>query len=126
MYSLPSTLLLSSSAVAAALFLRDRNVLTWGVTPCLVALCLHILIERKDRLLNNTCVIYVGGLSYALYLCQQPFLNNHSLRWHTAFPQNIILAVISALVMHYAIEKPMLALGHRSAKRKELRMLVPA
>lgn len=127
MYSLAFTLFACGSTVAMAIFMLDRNVLTWGIVPCLVALCLHILVQREDRFLNSRLIVYLGGLSYALYLCQQPFLNKHSSHWYAAFPQNIVLSVIAALVMHYAIEKPVLALGHRSVKKKkESRTLVAA
>ncbi len=69
--------------------------------------------ERRDWLLNNRPVVYVRGLSYALYLCQQPFLDDRVHRYWTSFPLNVSLAVSAALAMHYLVERPMLALGKR-------------
>jgi peptidoglycan/LPS O-acetylase OafA/YrhL len=59
--------------------------------------------------------VFVGVLSYSLYLWQQLFLNRASTSWIERFPENLVLAFCAALVCHYAIERPFLKL--RDAKR---------
>jgi peptidoglycan/LPS O-acetylase OafA/YrhL len=108
MYRLPAALATCGAAIAAGIIMPQRNMLYRGITPLLIAISIHILVVRKDRLLNNRVIAYVGTLSYALYLCQQGFINAGSHRWYAAFPQNVGLVIIAALLMHYLIERPML------------------
>lgn len=67
------------------------------------------------RILNWRPMVFVGTLSYSLYLWQQPFLNRHMDAWATTFPVNILLAFGVALLSYYAIERPFLRLRRRSA-----------
>ena len=70
------------------------------------------------RALNWQPMVFVGGLSYSLYLWQQPFFNHHRPDlWITAFPINLMLAVSCALVSYYVIEQPMLAVRARIEER---------
>lgn len=62
------------------------------------------------RVLNWRPAVFIGVLSYSLYLCQQPFLNRDSASLLCSFPLNVLLAFAAALVCHYAVEKPFLAL----------------
>jgi peptidoglycan/LPS O-acetylase OafA/YrhL len=83
-----------------------------------IALCIHHCIRRQYRLLNAAPVVWIGTLSYSLYLWQQPFLREKSI-YHaaslvTTFPVNIVCALLTACACHYGIEKPFLALrAHR-------------
>jgi peptidoglycan/LPS O-acetylase OafA/YrhL len=65
------------------------------------------------RGLNWEPVAFVGVLSYSLYLWQQLFLNRSSGAWINAFPQNLALAVATALGSYFLLEKPLLKLRHR-------------
>jgi len=58
-------------------------------------------------------VVWVGVLSYSLYLWQQPFLNPMTSAWYTAFPVNVALACGAALISYYVIERPALRLRDR-------------
>ena len=119
MYSLPVTIGASGTAIALGFIMPQRNTIYRGITPLFIALSIHILIVRKDWLLNNRVIMYVGTLSYALYLCQQGFLNAGSHRWYATFPENVSLAIMAALLMHYLIERPMLAKReHRTVPSK--------
>ncbi|MEO6688519.1 MAG: acyltransferase [Dokdonella sp.] len=60
------------------------------------------------RILNWRPLVFVGTLSYSLYLWQQPFLNRHMDTWATNFPVNILLACGAALLSYYLIERPFL------------------
>ena len=53
--------------------------------------------------------MWIGTLSYSLYLWQQPFLNRHSDAWFAAFPLNVGLAFAAALVSYYLVERPVLS-----------------
>lgn len=63
--------------------------------------------------LNARPVAYLGTLSYSIYLWQQPFLNRHSTAWYCAFPQNLALVAVLAVLSYYLVERPFLALRKR-------------
>jgi peptidoglycan/LPS O-acetylase OafA/YrhL len=73
-----------------------------------IALTINHVITRPYAILNASPIVYIGVLSYSLYLCQQPFLNRASATPITAFPLNIVLAVSAALLCHYFVERPFL------------------
>jgi peptidoglycan/LPS O-acetylase OafA/YrhL len=83
--------------------------------------CLAILIHRSvycsgdwfGRLLNKKPIVFIGLLSYSLYLWQQLFLNRTSSAWVNTFPQNLALAVLTALASYFLLEQPLLKLRHR-------------
>jgi len=66
----------------------------------LMNVCIALLIESSTRhasslagrLLNWKPVVFLGVLSYSLYLWQSPFLNHRSDAWLHAFPQNLVCA----------------------------------
>ncbi|HXJ22446.1 MAG TPA: acyltransferase [Polyangia bacterium] len=75
-----------------------------------------LLVERavrfpedvSGRLLNWRPVVFVGMLSYSLYLWQQPFLDRHASLAINAFPLNIALVFAAALISYTFIERPAL------------------
>jgi peptidoglycan/LPS O-acetylase OafA/YrhL len=85
-----------------------------GIGPLLtnagIVLCVHHCIRKQYRLLNTRPVVWLGVLSYSLYLWQQPFLNRSSVSVWTSFPLNLLCALGAACACHYAIEKPFLRL----------------
>ncbi|MEP6618246.1 MAG: acyltransferase [bacterium] len=64
-------------------------------------------------LLNARPVVFVGTLSYSLYLWQQLFLNRGSDAPLASFPANIVCATTAALLCHFLIEKQALKLRSR-------------
>jgi peptidoglycan/LPS O-acetylase OafA/YrhL len=82
---------------------------------------LAILIHRSvicpsdwiGQILNWRPMMFVGLLSYSLYLWQQLFLNRNSSAWVNTFPQNLVFAVAAALGSYFLLEKPLLKLRHR-------------
>jgi peptidoglycan/LPS O-acetylase OafA/YrhL len=82
-----------------------------------LALCMQNAIVARYRILNASFAVWIGTLSYSLYLWQQPFLDRSSPAWYTAFPVNIALAFLAAILSYYAIERP--ALRYRDRGRKE-------
>lgn len=69
------------------------------------------------RFLNTRPLIFVGVLSYSLYLWQQPFLNRHSDSLIASAPINLLLAISCAIISYYLIEKPCLSLREIIAER---------
>jgi peptidoglycan/LPS O-acetylase OafA/YrhL len=86
----------------------------WGVIPLLIALCIFILVERRDWVLNNPLVSGVGVLSYSLYLWQQPF----TLGTGPLFVRLSLLCVF-AILSYGLVESPMINLGRRLAQRQK-------
>jgi peptidoglycan/LPS O-acetylase OafA/YrhL len=84
-----------------------------------------IMIERVVRFpnqglgqwLNTRPVVFVGALSYSLYLWQQPFLNRASENAICRFPLNVGVAFLCALASYYLIETPALRLRTWLEKR---------
>jgi peptidoglycan/LPS O-acetylase OafA/YrhL len=77
-----------------------------------IALIVHYCIRYPQtpaaRVLNLRPLVYVGTLSYSLYLWQQIFLNRTSVQWFTAFPVNILLAAACAAISFHFVERPFL------------------
>ena len=99
------------TVLVAGLLYRSKLVLLWGVIPCLIALIIGSAIERKGAFLNSAPVVWVGLLSYSLYLWQQPFLVFDG-------PLNILivrllLTFAMAYVSYRLVEQPMLRLRSR-------------
>ena len=94
-----------------------------------ITLTIDHCLRRPYRILNARPVVWLGVLSYSLYVWQQPFLYRASLSWWCAFPQNMVCALLVATLSYYSVEKPILewAKGvRRSNKRADLKSLRPA
>jgi peptidoglycan/LPS O-acetylase OafA/YrhL len=77
-----------------------------------IALCIDWSIENNQskvgKLLNSKPLIFIGAMSYSLYLWQQPFSKyTEGLIW-TYYPTNIILMILFSLFSYYVIEKKFL------------------
>lgn len=71
------------------------------------------------RLLETPPLLFVGRISYSLYLWQQLFFIHRPdlsvLRHLQVAPWNILAAFACALASYHLVERPMLKLGHRFA-----------
>jgi peptidoglycan/LPS O-acetylase OafA/YrhL len=81
-----------------------------------IVLCIQSAIVAPPRILNAAIPVWIGTLSYSLYIWQMPFANPGVNSWATTFPANIVLAFLAATVSFYAIEKPFLKLRERSTQ----------
>lgn len=116
----PAFIIVPFAAVGANL-LHDHPLVNFAagmtVTHVAIALCLDWCVTfhegRVGRILNAAPLVFVGWLSYSLYLWQQPFLNRASDAAFAAFPLNIAIVALLALISYYAIERPSLALRRR-------------
>jgi peptidoglycan/LPS O-acetylase OafA/YrhL len=86
-----------------------------------VAMCIDWAIRWPSTpvgtVLNWRPLVYVGTLSYSLYLWQQPFLDRHSDLLISSFPLNIGLAVAVGRAAFYVIEQPMLRVREKIEAR---------
>src|SRR5689334_4169758 len=73
---------------------------------CLAGIVLHV-IQVPYRALNWTPIVWVGKISYSLYLWQELFCSNANLHYGFVL---VIPAVICACLSYYAVEQPMLRL----------------
>lgn len=64
--------------------------------------------SSAGKVLNYAPVVFIGKISYSLYLWQQLFLKPFSPYFLQTFPINIICTFLVATVSHYYIEKPAL------------------
>ena len=67
----------------------------------------------------KNALVFVGILSYSLYLWQQPFLHRDSQAPLASFPLNLVVAVGCALLSYYVIERPSLRL-RRGIERRQI------
>ena len=105
-------------AAIGANLLHDHPLANFAVgmtvTHIAIALCLDWAVTyhegRVGRVLNAAPLVFVGWLSYSLYLWQQPFLNRASNSVLASFPLNIMIVVALALLSYFLVERPSLAL----------------
>lgn len=82
-----------------------------------VAVLIHLLVENRagwvGRALESPSCVWLGRISYSLYLWQQPFLT----RWNGSrvelAPQAIVLPIVIAALSYAFVEKPLQALRSR-------------
>ena len=97
------------------------------IVTYLLAVILVSTICHPSRLLNNPVVRYLGLISYSLYLCHGYSLDylwpvlggRHIHNSVLVFIAKIALAISSASVLHFTVERPMLRLKdrfHRKAR----------
>jgi peptidoglycan/LPS O-acetylase OafA/YrhL len=66
--------------------------------------------DRLGLVLNSGPVVWMGRISYSLYLWQMPFLNHQDFAWITRLPINVIATFAAATVSYYFVETPFLNL----------------
>jgi peptidoglycan/LPS O-acetylase OafA/YrhL len=77
--------------------------------------------DLAGKVLNWAPLVWIGTLSYSLYLWQEPLLNHELRSGIYAYPLNLAVAVAAAIASYYLIERPTLALrDRRAAKRREV------
>ncbi len=87
-----------------------------GIAACLAwALTFHS--SPIGRFLNSRPLVFIGGMSYSIYLWQQLFFNPMSNSALVRFPANILMVVVASLASSYLIEKPSLELRRRIETR---------
>ncbi len=115
-------LLESQAIIAVPIIVMVANYLSSHTRPDIVlgqtvrnfgvAICIDWSVRnwesRMGRILNSKALVFLGTLSYSLYLWQQVFLNSSSSAIFCAFPLNLVLAFLFASLSFYIIERPCL------------------
>ena len=70
----------------------------WTIANIVVALCVQAAILTKPRLLNTRFIVWVGTLSYSLYIWQMPLTDPASTFLLARFPFNIAAAFGAAVI----------------------------
>lgn len=78
------------------------------------------------RALNTRAAVYIGTLSYSLYLWQQPFFDPAAPRWMTAAPWNLAYVAAAALASYYLVERPALRWRAHLARRRDATLPAPS
>lgn len=90
-------------------FLFGYTVMNVGVALC-IDWCVTNYSGNIGRFLNLRPLVFLGVLSYSIYLWQQLFLNRYSNSIFCQFPYNLILVAVASLASYYLIERPFLRL----------------
>ena len=90
----------------------------------ITAVCAFLLtgtLGVVTRVLNFRPLVWLGVLSYSLYLWQQPF-TQHGRKLGPAFelPWNMLIVVGCALASYFLVERPFLILKAKSSKQRAL------
>lgn len=118
---------LSLPILAQFLIYSGRIVFLWPLPQILghsaitlfnfgMMLCIQSAVVAPPRILNATVPVWIGTLSYSLYIWQMPFTNPNVYSWATTFPANMVLAFLAAAISYYAVEKPFLRLREHRAE----------
>jgi peptidoglycan/LPS O-acetylase OafA/YrhL len=90
---------------------------------CIAAVIWRVIYwqDWATRILNSRVFVFVGILSYSLYVWQQIFLDEAGRFWINRFPQNLVLAFFAAVFSYYVVETPFLRLRERLSSRLRAR-----
>jgi peptidoglycan/LPS O-acetylase OafA/YrhL len=108
-----------AAVVCCALAKWTSFTLPIGITITNLAIALVVLscIAHADtaigRLLNTRPAIFLGTVSYSLYLWQQLFMDRTLTPAIFTFPVNAILAFAAAVGSYHLVERPLQTLRHR-------------
>ena len=90
-------------------FLIGYTVMNVGVALCL-DWCVTNDSGNVGRFLNLRPLVFLGVMSYSIYLWQQLFLDRYSNSIPCRFPYNLVLVAGASLASYYLIERPFLRL----------------
>jgi peptidoglycan/LPS O-acetylase OafA/YrhL len=97
-------------------------ILNGLLNAAIAGILIHV-VQNPYRILNVAPVVWLGQISYSLYLWQQPFLDPHSPRWY-----GLLWAMGMACLSYYLVERPVLryreghtrAPSHRQVEQERL------
>ena len=101
----------------------------WGFSILLV-LALQESRWPTFNLLDSSPMVFIGTISYSLYIWQQLFCTNPAVygmdtAWWNSFPCWILAALLTAVTSHYLVERPFLLLKGVSKRKSIPKALSP-
>jgi peptidoglycan/LPS O-acetylase OafA/YrhL len=111
--------------------LRGSYAVTFGATIDLIAISGIIIVAVTQhhrvlfRILNWRPIMFVGTLSYSIYIWNPLFLYEASPIPFNQAPINFVLVIVAALISYYGVERPFLRLKERLGKRSLLPLSNP-
>jgi peptidoglycan/LPS O-acetylase OafA/YrhL len=78
-----------------------------GIAAC-IAWCITNHSGKIGKVLNSKPIVFLGVISYSVYLWQQLFLVHNSKSIISQFPISLILIGLASLISYYGIERPFL------------------
>jgi peptidoglycan/LPS O-acetylase OafA/YrhL len=108
-----ASLLPNSSRLNLLIGITVQNI---GIAAC-IAWSVVNYSGRIGKVLNAKPLVFLGVMSYSIYLWQQPFVNPKSAAITSHFPLNLILVSIASLASYYCIERPSLRLRQQLESR---------
>jgi peptidoglycan/LPS O-acetylase OafA/YrhL len=104
-----ASLLPNSSRLSLLVGIPVQNI---GIAAC-IAWSITNYAGKIGKVLNSKPLVFLGMISYSIYLWQQPFVNPKSSAIISRFPLNLILAGAASLASYYCIEQPSLRIRQR-------------
>ncbi len=99
-------------------YTTNISVMNIGVALC-VDRCVRTPDDWVGKTLNWAPLVWLGTLSYSLYLWQEPFINHFARSQVNAFPLNLVLAFTCAVASYYLVERPFLAWRDRRVQARK-------
>lgn len=96
-------------------FLIGATAMNLGIALC-IDWCVRFQASRIGSVLCTRPLVYIGRLSYSIYLWQQLFLDRHQVATWTRFPINVALLALFALASFYLVEQPSMQARHTFEK----------
>jgi peptidoglycan/LPS O-acetylase OafA/YrhL len=103
----------NSSRMSLLIGITVQNI---GIAAC-IAWSITNYTGTIGKVLNSRAMIFLGLISYSIYLWQQPFVNPESLAIVSRFPLNLLLVCAASLASYYFIERPSLKIRRRLETR---------
>jgi peptidoglycan/LPS O-acetylase OafA/YrhL len=128
-------LLIPLAAIAGDMMFIKPRIYFFAILPIVnisIALTIDWSVRNSTgiigRVLNSAPFVYVGVLSYSLYLWQQLFCQQQRYpdTWWGMFPSNLILALVTAMASYYLVEQPFLNLRKRFSRQPQVLTTVAA
>jgi peptidoglycan/LPS O-acetylase OafA/YrhL len=82
----------------------------WTLFNVCVGVGILWAIAAQPKVLNHWLPVWLGVISYSLYMWHMPFMNAQA-KIH--FPLNLVLAFAAAVASYYLLEQPILRLRNR-------------